>query len=289
VRGKGIARVVVRDRKCDGLSQADRTVWLRAWSAGVPVWSVLVVRNLVRSREAVVAVAAGAAVVALWPGTVRPAVVLMGLAVAALAVWFLSRWWEQRTWPATPAFARRPATTSGARTLREDTNAEFFVDRGGFLFRRRQFFTATGLAPVEVDAELLGALNDDLVEPVLVFETPERTWWWLHGTVYWENAGYDVADVHALIARRERRHAQELQRAHTLLEVEQAQVPRRLGIPTDVRRAVFERDGGQCVECQASFDLQYDHVIPVAHGGATSVANLQLLCGACNREKSASI
>ena len=106
---------------------------------------------------------------------------------------------------------------------------------------------------------------------------------------YWENAGYDARDVHALIARRERRHAQELERAHTLLEVDQAGGPRREPIPRDVRRAVSERDAGRCVECEATFDLQYDHLIPVAHGGATSVANLQLLCGACNREKSASI
>jgi hypothetical protein len=48
-----------------------------------------------------------------------------------------------------------------------------------------------------------------------------------------------------------------------------------------VRRAVFERDGGKCVECGSTFDLQYDHVIPVALGGATTVENLQLLCGDC--------
>jgi 5-methylcytosine-specific restriction endonuclease McrA len=74
-----------------------------------------------------------------------------------------------------------------------------------------------------------------------------------------------------------------------LLEVDQAAGPRREAIPRDIRRAVFERDGGRCVECEAAFDLQYDHVLPVAHGGATRVENLQLLCGACNRDKSASI
>ena len=51
------------------------------------------------------------------------------------------------------------------------------------------------------------------------------------------------------------------------------------------RRAVFDRDGGACVECGSSFDLQYDHIIPFVHGGATRVENLQLLCGECNNER----
>ncbi|MCW2989506.1 MAG: hypothetical protein JWM73_100, partial [Solirubrobacterales bacterium] len=60
---------------------------------------------------------------------------------------------------------------------------------------------------------------------------------------------------------------------------------RRGPVVREVRLAVWQRDGGRCVECESDFDLQYDHVIPVAMGGGTSVANLQLLCGDCNRRK----
>jgi 5-methylcytosine-specific restriction endonuclease McrA len=74
-----------------------------------------------------------------------------------------------------------------------------------------------------------------------------------------------------------------------LLSAEAASQTRREPIPQEVRRAVFERDGGRCTQCGADFDLQYDHVIPVALGGATRVDNLQLLCGECNRAKGADL
>jgi hypothetical protein len=66
----------------------------------------------------------------------------------------------------------------------------------------------------------------------------------------------------------------------------QALVHSRQHIPTEIRQIVFNRDGGRCVECGATFDIQYDHIIPVARGGATTVENLQILCATCNRRKS---
>jgi 5-methylcytosine-specific restriction endonuclease McrA len=64
---------------------------------------------------------------------------------------------------------------------------------------------------------------------------------------------------------------------------------RRQPIPRAVRYDVFKRDNGRCVECGSTFDLQFDHIIPVAMGGATSVENLQLLCSDCNLRKGANL
>jgi HNH endonuclease len=58
-------------------------------------------------------------------------------------------------------------------------------------------------------------------------------------------------------------------------------------IPQDVKIAVSARDGGRCRKCGSTQQLHFDHVIPVSRGGVNSVANIQLLCGACNRAKGA--
>ena len=52
---------------------------------------------------------------------------------------------------------------------------------------------------------------------------------------------------------------------------------------------MFARDGGRCVECGSDFELQYDHLIPLALGGGSGVDNLQLLCADCNRRKGAAL
>jgi 5-methylcytosine-specific restriction endonuclease McrA len=97
-------------------------------------------------------------------------------------------------------------------------------------------------------------------------------WWWFEGAFYWKSGGYSGRDVLALIRDRQRRAAQKLDRAHMLLNVDEGKTAppqgRREPIPREVRRAVFERNEGKCAECGSTFDLQYDHVIPVALGGA---------------------
>jgi len=60
-------------------------------------------------------------------------------------------------------------------------------------------------------------------------------------------------------------------------------------IPQDVKAAVWQRDGGKCVQCGATDYLEYDHVIPYAKGGANTAENVQLLCRRCNLAKSDSI
>ncbi len=57
-------------------------------------------------------------------------------------------------------------------------------------------------------------------------------------------------------------------------------------IPTPVKLEVWKRDGGKCVECGATTELHFDHVIPYSKGGTSITAdNVQLLCARHNLEK----
>jgi hypothetical protein len=61
-------------------------------------------------------------------------------------------------------------------------------------------------------------------------------------------------------------------------------------VPAQVQRAVWERDGGQCTfvsesgqRCPARTRLEFDHVVPVACGGPSTVENVRLLCAGHNQ------
>lgn len=65
---------------------------------------------------------------------------------------------------------------------------------------------------------------------------------------------------------------------------------RRRYVPAHVRRAVWERDGGQCTfvsvngrRCESRKFLEYDHIDPVARGGEATIERMRLLCRAHNQ------
>jgi len=172
--------------------------------------------------------------------------------------------------------------------LRTDRKAGF-VTEGAWFWRRYRFRAGTVTATRPLTPRALAGLDRlQLDRPVELIEAEGRHWWWFRDRFYWEDDQLCADDVMALVIERERRKRRKLERAHAALRHDLDDAPRRAPIPRDLRLAVWRRDGARCVECGSDFDLQYDHVIPFSMGGATSVENLQLMCGSCNREKGAS-
>jgi hypothetical protein len=208
---------------------------------------------------------------------------------AAVVVGVLASWWDDRTAPDTPSFAR-PRKGADASTLREDPNGSVLSDRGGYLFGRRHWFVGTGCPPLRLRSSFAAQASErQRTEPVQVAATETRTYWWFEDRFCWENQGLESRDVMALLRERDRRRRRGLDRAHLSLGVDDAGERRRAPIPEAVRRAVFERDAGRCVECGSTFGIQYDHVIPWSMGGADTVDNLQILCTTCNQSKGATV
>lgn len=56
-------------------------------------------------------------------------------------------------------------------------------------------------------------------------------------------------------------------------------------VSTNLRAAIFERDGNRCLKCGAVDALSIDHILPLAKGGNNSESNLQTLCKRCNSAK----
>ena len=121
-------------------------------------------------------------------------------------------------------------------------------------------------------------------------ESRRRVWWWFRDEIYWEDEGLSQTQVKALALERLTKNDRRIKRAVAMMEQASSFTsPGREAIPDDVKVFVWNRDGGRCVRCGSNQRLEFDHVIPVALGGANTARNLQLLCEICNRSKGAEL
>jgi len=176
--------------------------------------------------------------------------------------------------------------------LKRDTGARF--EKSGLAIFARYRFHAGRLESKKAwhagEAAALLRRQQETPVAVLADEETRRTWWMFRHEFYWEDEGYDEREVKALLLERIAQKGRRLQRAVALMEQTEAlESPARPPITDEVKVFVWNRDSGRCVQCGSNQRLEFDHVIPVALGGANSARNLQLLCETCNRSKGAGI
>jgi hypothetical protein len=126
--------------------------------------------------------------------------------------------------------------------------------------------------------------------PVCFVRVGERTYWRLDSRWFWDNEGLTANEVYAVIATRDQRRKESINRAQSTVAMAVKPTPQVRGaISEDVKQLVWTRDQGKCRQCGSNAELQYDHIIPWSMGGASSPENIQILCGPCNRRKGASV
>lgn len=136
--------------------------------------------------------------------------------------------------------------------------------------------------------------NQFLLERQLMpfrFELDTKIYWLFEDKLYKDSEGLAPEDVRALLITRKKQQQSRINRAKTIADSPATNGGKasRTTIPDDVKLLVWQRDHGSCAKCGSNIELQFDHVIPLSLGGATTPENLQILCGRCNRAKSNSI
>ena len=116
---------------------------------------------------------------------------------------------------------------------------------------------------------------------------------WLYQKKFYVTTDVELTpnDVIALLNESANRRRLQLEKAHALqaMTEELSKGPKRAHIRQDIKILVWQRDQGRCVSCSSQTDLEFDHIIPIAMGGANTARNLQLLCEPCNRRKGATL
>jgi 5-methylcytosine-specific restriction endonuclease McrA len=102
----------------------------------------------------------------------------------------------------------------------------------------------------------------------------------------------DPAEIYARAMKFYRAHLEKQRLGCKPGAAVRAASPGSRNIPKQLRRLVWERDGGRCAyvsadghRCGETFRLELDHITPLAKGGTSTPENLRVLCRAHNQHE----
>ncbi len=181
--------------------------------------------------------------------------------------------------------------------LQRVENVKAFHERGplGLLTGKGQVVVLAGRKRLTVDQKIHRTEFAQMREqssswPVCFVVAGERAYWRFGDRWFWDNEGLNAEEVYTLIVTRDQHRQASISRAQSTVAMAQEPTPVVRGaIPENLKQLVWTRDQGRCRQCGSNAELQFDHVIPWSMGGGTTPANIQVLCGPCNRRKGASV
>lgn len=123
--------------------------------------------------------------------------------------------------------------------------------------------------------------SENLPERVKVYEKIRNGIWAYNGIFHLLDSWTEISEERKVFKfRLELSSLQEVER------LENADLEHNRIIPSSVKAEVWKRDQGKCVQCGATNNLHFDHIIPFSKGGSSLVAeNVQLLCARHNLAK----
>ncbi len=122
-----------------------------------------------------------------------------------------------------------------------------------------------------------------------------QRFWWFNKKLFWVNRScnssedyeYLTGKVEQFALESETQYLESLDKLKRLRLINNKKRVPRPPIQDDVAALVLARDGEKCVNCGATDNLEFDHILPFSRGGSSSEDNLQILCRRCNAKRGA--
>ncbi len=126
--------------------------------------------------------------------------------------------------------------------------------------------------------------------PVLLTENDGWHWWWYRDRFWWADRALSAHEIESTILAMDlssESQREAFERAQASLAGLDDAGSAEDAVPDHVRREVWIRDRGRCVDCGVASSLAFDRVLPLAVGGSNTAPNIELRCRPCQLRRRA--